>query len=238
MLCDCNTRTRIVSLPVQPTNLNTKEEILKRIAAIVGITLGIVTSSLAACPQNNDNHATPKDLTVVGTSFRIVENKDERSIVTVGSLRNTSSVCIDNIRVEVRYYDAKDALIDTVTQQVYQVEVPPHEEVGFRVYADAAHLKEAYAKQSVRVVSVGATKKTNKPEERPLLMEILVAWGPMLLLIGVWIFFMRKINRKDSPQAQSLRLIEQQNALFDAQNKLLERLAVAAEQRPQPGDRA
>jgi hypothetical protein len=60
----------------------------------------------------------------------------------------------------------------------------------------------------------------------------------MLLLIGVWIFFMRKINRKDSPQAQSLRLIEQQNALFDAQNKLLERLAVAAEQRPQPGDRA
>lgn len=88
------------------------------------------------------------------------------------------------------------------------------------------------------MVSVGGTKKTNKPEERPLLMEILVAWGPMLLLIGVWIFFMRKINRKDSPQAQSLRLIEQQNALFDAQNKLLERLAVAAEQRPQPGDRA
>ena len=34
-----------------------------------------------------------------------------------------------------------------------------------------------------------------KPEEEPsLLMNILVSWGPMLLLIGVWIFFMRQMQ--------------------------------------------
>jgi len=34
-----------------------------------------------------------------------------------------------------------------------------------------------------------------KPDEEPsLLMNILVSWGPMLLLIGVWIFFMRQMQ--------------------------------------------
>ncbi|OIQ87241.1 ATP-dependent zinc metalloprotease FtsH [mine drainage metagenome] len=34
-----------------------------------------------------------------------------------------------------------------------------------------------------------------KPEEEPsLLMNILVSWGPMLLLIAVWIFFMRQMQ--------------------------------------------
>ncbi len=34
-----------------------------------------------------------------------------------------------------------------------------------------------------------------KPDEEPsLLMNILVSWGPMLLLIGVWVFFMRQMQ--------------------------------------------
>src|SRR5258706_1178705 len=34
-----------------------------------------------------------------------------------------------------------------------------------------------------------------KPEEEPsLLMNIFVSWFPMLLLIGVWIFFMRQMQ--------------------------------------------
>jgi ATP-dependent Zn protease len=34
-----------------------------------------------------------------------------------------------------------------------------------------------------------------KPREEPsFLMSILVSWGPMLLLIGVWIYFMRQMQ--------------------------------------------
>jgi cell division protease FtsH len=34
-----------------------------------------------------------------------------------------------------------------------------------------------------------------KPREEPsILMSILVSWGPMLLLIGVWIYFMRQMQ--------------------------------------------
>ena len=34
-----------------------------------------------------------------------------------------------------------------------------------------------------------------KPREEPsLLMSILISWGPMLLLIGVWVYFMRQMQ--------------------------------------------
>lgn len=203
------------------------------------LALGLAMQVASACPPSDGARGTVQDLTVVSPTFGITADQDERTITTVGLLRNGSSACIDGIRVEVRYFDAKNALIDTVTSQLYQVEVPAGQEVAFRVRTDAARAKDLYASQLVRVVSVGAAgKQKSLPAPESLLVQLVSSWGPMLLLIGVWIFFMRKINRKDSPQAQSLRLIEQQNVLFDTQNKLLERLAIAAEQGPQAGDRA
>src|SRR3990167_9280611 len=32
------------------------------------------------------------------------------------------------------------------------------------------------------------------PKQRSLLMQILISWAPFLLLIGVWIFFMRQMQ--------------------------------------------
>jgi len=46
----------------------------------------------------------------------------------------------------------------------------------------------------VRLLKYGV-KIEAKPEEEPsLLMNIFVSWFPMLLLIGVWIFFMRQMQ--------------------------------------------
>ena len=33
-----------------------------------------------------------------------------------------------------------------------------------------------------------------KPREEGCLMTLLVSWGPMLLLIGVWVYFMRQMQ--------------------------------------------
>ena len=212
---------------------------MKHRTLLLLLALGLAMQVASACPPSEGPRGTAQDLTVVSPAFSVADDDDERTITTVGLLRNGSSACIDAIRVEVRYFDARNALIDTATSQLYQVEVPAGQEVAFRVRTDAARTKERYASQLVRVVSVGAPgKQKSPPAPESFLVQLVSSWGPMLLLIGVWVFFMRKINRKDSPQAQSLRLIEQQNALFDAQNRLLERLAIAAEQGPQAGDRA
>lgn len=40
----------------------------------------------------------------------------------------------------------------------------------------------------------GVEIQANPPAQRSLLMDILISWFPMLLLIGVWIFFMRQMQ--------------------------------------------
>lgn len=46
----------------------------------------------------------------------------------------------------------------------------------------------------------------------------LANWGPMLLLIAVWIFFMLQFTRKNSPAKQSIEELRRHN---DALEKLL-----------------
>ena len=40
----------------------------------------------------------------------------------------------------------------------------------------------------------GVQVKAQPPEQESLLMQIFISWFPMLLLIGVWIFFMRQMQ--------------------------------------------
>jgi hypothetical protein len=48
--------------------------------------------------------------------------------------------------------------------------------------------------------------------------SLLSNWGPLLLLIGVWIFFMLRLGRKDGPAQQSLAEMRRHN---EALEKLL-----------------
>jgi cell division protease FtsH len=60
----------------------------------------------------------------------------------------------------------------------------------FETYIPTAYDKDLLndlITQNVRVVGV-------PPEERSILGQILISWFPMLLLIGVWIFFMRQMQ--------------------------------------------
>ena len=40
----------------------------------------------------------------------------------------------------------------------------------------------------------GVVIKAQPPEQESVLMQIFISWFPMLLLIGVWIFFMRQMQ--------------------------------------------
>ncbi len=60
---------------------------------------------------------------------------------------------------------------------------------GFKTYApDDANLVERLTKRGVVITALPADDGT------PSLFQILISWFPMLLLIGVWIFFMRQMQ--------------------------------------------
>ena len=59
----------------------------------------------------------------------------------------------------------------------------------FQTYApENSNIVEILTKQGVRISALPSE------EESPTLFSILISWFPMLLLIGVWIFFMRQMQ--------------------------------------------
>ena len=57
-------------------------------------------------------------------------------------------------------------------------------------------------------------------------ISVLISWAPFTLLIGFWIYFMRKMGTN-----RHGKYIERSMVFMDRQEQLLERIAVALEQR-------
>ena len=57
-------------------------------------------------------------------------------------------------------------------------------------------------------------------------IQVFISWFPMIILIGVWIFFMRKMK---GPQNQTIIYLEKQNKLMKEYIKVSERIAVSLE---------
>lgn len=192
-------------------------------------------SFASPCVRAEDEGASPTSLSVVASSLDVASEEGRRMVTTLGTLKNSSLTCFDSVVVEIKYFDAKNNHIDTVTQPLYGIVAPPSQSVEFRIRDAAAKGKEEYSTQSLRVVSAeprvarGPRPTSSSPSSSNTFLELLISWGPMLLLIGVWIFFMQRMKRKDSPQVRNMLLFEQQNATLEAQNRLLERIATAAE---------
>lgn len=136
------------------------------------------------------------------SSFSYADDESRRIITTFATVRNTSNACVENIQVEVKYFDGSKNLIDVVNQTIDNLSLPPGQEATFRVRDRADKSKLAYSSSTIRIVSVdqkiAPPQSTNTNEEPSLIASLIVGWGPMLLLIGVWIFFMRSFTGKNS----------------------------------------
>ncbi len=58
------------------------------------------------------------------------------------------------------------------------------------------------------------------------LLKEFIGWVPMILLIAVWIFYMRKLR---VPQNQSIEFLRKQLELTQHNNEIMERIAVSLE---------
>ena len=157
-------------------------------------------------------------------------------VFTVGEIQNTSSdATLDDLIVEVRFFDADGVLIDVIVESLYQIRVLPGEKAAFKLQSLAATKESDYSSHEVRLVAAYedrpcAQSATSPPQEYSgLFMKLLISSFPILLLIGVWIYFMRRYSGKGSPQDRSLDLVEKQNEMIREQSKALDRIANAME---------
>lgn len=185
------------------------------------------------------------DLKDPSTSVQIVDaavntsKSDGPLFVTVlGAFKNITESKIDNLVVEAKLTDSSGKVIDVLSQPIYGLVVPAGQQVAFRLQGPAAATQGAYVGVQARVVSAEAhapsAPRAGKLEANRFI-DFLVSWGPMLLLIAVWIFLARKYSGKGSTQDKMLAAINEQNALLAKQASAIEIIAAAASQRNAAG---
>jgi hypothetical protein len=181
----------------------------------------------AACTYQPDFDDAGSAIQVLQPTFSW--NGGDRSAVinALGVLKNTSSACADSIVVEVRFFDEQKNVVDVITSPLDGIVVPASKEVAFRVQGAAAQPKSMYASMSARVVSAEHRYRgtSQSPTWKSRLLDFLANWGPMLLLIGVWLWVMRRYSGKKSPQQRTLALWEQQIELQRENLAAMQRLA-------------
>lgn len=203
---------------------------IKRLLVAAAILVSF--AARAACPGASGSPPDPSSvLTVKMSTLDVLQEEERRNVASLGTIKNESGSCFEEVVVEVRYFDRSHALSDTVTQSLYGLVVPAHGEVAIRVVDGAAKPKDAYVSQEARVVFAEPRRPVQKA--RPTLWstvgEILVSWGPMVLLMAMWAFFMRRMRGKDSPQERSIALMQQQVEASAALGQSLQRVAAALE---------
>ena len=190
-----------------------------------------IARSVTACADGEEPSEAARLIKVANSSWSYGESEGEGTITTMGTLQNTSAAYVREVIVEVTYFDATGGLIDAVTQRLYGLSIPPAEQMVFRVRDTADKPKRAYASSKVRIISAEGYRgePTSWQQKAPAVaMDLLSTWSPMLFMIGVWLFAMRKYG-KASSQTRTVALIEDQNAMLAHQLAALERLATAAE---------
>jgi ATP-dependent Zn protease len=156
-------------------------------------------------------------------------------VTVIGTFKNTSPHTVENLVVEAKLTDAQGKVIDVLSQPVYGVTVPSGQEVAFRVQGQAAAPQASYTGVQARVTSgeahIARQNRAQTKEASPWL-DVLVSWGPMILLIVVWVVLARKYSGRGSTQDKMLLAVNEQNTLLARQLSAIEAIAQAAKAPP------
>jgi hypothetical protein len=88
---------------------------------------------------------------VGSTELNYSEGENGNFISTIGRIQNNSPVIWERIAIEVQYFNASGELIDTNSENTYDLTLLPHTEHAFRVRTEADKPRAAYVSQKVFV---------------------------------------------------------------------------------------
>jgi ATP-dependent Zn protease len=147
-------------------------------------------------------------------SEKIYEQHEEYSTVSIlGRLQNNSSAYIDRVVLEGQFFDSNGKLIDTVTERMYEMVVPPNDGTAFVLSKEAIKSVDDYSSYKIRATFARLKTPCSKKNTDNLFYNILINWAPLFIIIGVWVVFLIRFQKK-SPQAKTLELVEKQNELI------------------------
>jgi len=111
--------------------------------------------------------------------FMVFKQFDSRSMAT-----NAKAIAYSDFISEVKAGHIKDATIEDRT-------IVATTQDGTKVKTAATYLDRGLVGD---LLNNGVKFDVKQPEEQSFLSQVFISWFPMLLLIGVWIFFMRQMQ--------------------------------------------
>lgn len=196
---------------------------------IIVALLTFVKVSYACCESELKDP--PASVEILAPTFSVTGTDGPQLLTVVGTFRNKTETTVGDLVVEARLLDTTGNVVDVLSQPVYGLLVRAGQEVSFRMQGPAAVQASAYASVQARVTS-GVSQQPRPPRserrEESQLVSLLVSWGPMLLLIVVWIYMARKYSGKGSAQDRTIDLIAEQNVILSKQLAAIEAIAAAA----------
>lgn len=195
----------------------------------------LLTLNAQAC-ADHDLQTPSVALQVVNAAVSTAKADGPLLVTVIGELKNTTNDKINDVVIEARLTDASGKVIDVLSESQYGLVVPPGEQVSFRLQGAAATTQAAYVGVQARVVSAQAhsastPRRPSSREGTDGFKEFAISWGPMVLLVLVWIFMARKYSGKGSNQDKMLIAINEQNALLTRQSAAIETIANALSSR-------
>ncbi len=169
---------------------------------------------------------------IIEPQLLLHEHESSLYAVTIGKIRNNTAHTLEDLVIEVRYFDSNGKLVDVAVDRQYSISIPPNDEIAFKMQTLAAAPESKYASQSVRVVNaqedIPCPDRSSSDADNPW-MQSLARWWPFLLMITIWIALTRTNGGKDSPQRRMVGQMDRQTELVEAQNIELKRIADAVE---------
>ena len=205
-----------------------------RLAWIAGLALGagLGAPALAGCTPHVGSPVNDMSmLEIKASSMDVSLDAGHRMVTTLGTITNPSPNCFHNVVVELQYFDAQKNHVDTVVENMDGFLVPAGETVQFRVREPASREAATYATQSLRLVDADVVWTKAPPEGKNPLFEMLLSWAPMLVLIGVWIYFVRRQAGAKSIQSRMFAVMEKQLEVAQAQSLAIQKAAATLERR-------
>ena len=171
------------------------------------------------------------------------ENKACCGMVTaLGKATNASQQKLENPVFEARFFNAEGKLVDAFNDTSYGLRLMPGQEIMVRVMDHARYAASHYASAQIRLVS-GDFEDMESPSDSAdglssvmnFVKQLLMNWGPMLLLIGAWIWMVKRSNALNY-QERWIAIVKEQNQTMERQAAALEKMAQMKEEARHRGE--
>ena len=152
------------------------------------------------------------------------------TLTVLGKATNTGHRKLDHAVFEARFFDASGKLIDAFNDSTFSLGLLPGQEIMVRISDQARYAPDRYASAQIRLAS-GKFENVEPPSDSTchsgipaILIQLFMSWGPILMLIGVWLWLIKRSNASNY-QNRLIDLMKEQNQTLERQAAAIEKIA-------------